>query len=207
MQTTNQLHTASDNPTGSPLHRAGQALWFIPHTALVYAIAKYLPIQLAAWIRNTLLPLLQHPTSAGSFEFLFSHLLAFTFIPASLVGLINVRLRHKAAAFVWIVPAFVLIYKIVTFPALSVLQSQQGAAFHHCFGGNFLIPEFRDWRDFWNIAETNPDMMRGMDQLQFTGPFYVSIGYSLAALVSRQIRITSEVSKSDEAPYAGESDA
>lgn len=198
MDTASEVDTARDNPTGSLLRRPGQALWFIPHTIVVYAIAKYVPIELSAWTRNTLLPLLQHPTSSGSFEFLFSNLLAFTFIPASLIGLINVRLRHKAAEFVWVVPALILIYKIVTFPASSVLQNQHGGAFHHYFGGGFLIPEFRDWRDFWSIVATNPDMTRGMDQLKFAAPFYVGIGYSLAALVSRHIKTTTRTAEDEE---------
>jgi len=51
------------------------------------------------------------------------------------------------------------------------------------FWGRVLIPEYRDWHDFWSIVASNPDMTRGMAQLSFTAPFYAGIGYSLAAWI------------------------
>src|SRR5208337_1722827 len=139
-----------------------QVLWFLLHVAAVYAIVELCAPWLAGWTRGTLLPLLRHPTSSGSFEFLFSHIFAFSFIAAFLSGLTNARFRHKAAQFVWLVPAVILAYKFATFPAPSVFQSQFSAAFHHYFGSGFLIPEFRNWRDFWSIVGSNSDMTRGM---------------------------------------------
>jgi ABC-type multidrug transport system permease subunit len=72
-------------------HSAGgwQILWFLLHLTAVYAMVKFCTPWLAGWTRGTLLPLLQTPTSSGRFEFLFSHILAFSFIPAVLFGLVN----------------------------------------------------------------------------------------------------------------------
>jgi len=138
---------------------------------------------------------LQHPTSFGSFEFLFSHVLAFSFIPAFLFGLINARFKHKAAQFVWLVPTVILAYKFATFPASSVLQSQFSAALHQYFGGGFLIPEFRDWHDFWSIVGSNSDMTRGMAQLKFTAPFCAGVEYSVAAWIGRRTALNRKVAE------------
>src|ERR1700691_3623728 len=159
-------------PHTTAAHSAGgwQVLWFLLHLAAVYASAGFLTPWLAGWTRGTLLPLLQqHPASSGRFQFLFSHILAFSFIPAFLSGLINARFRHKTAQFVWLVPAAVLAYKFATFSAPSVLQNQF-SAFHQYFGGGFVVPEFRNYHDLFSIAGSNSDMTRGMAQLQFTGP-------------------------------------
>ena len=66
--------------------RAWQVLWFLVHLTAVYAIAKFVTPWLAGWTHGTLLPLLQHPSSFGRFEFFFSHILALSFIPAFLSG-------------------------------------------------------------------------------------------------------------------------
>jgi hypothetical protein len=179
-------------------YRAGvwQIPWFLFHLAIVYFIAKFVTLWLAAWIGGTLLPLLQNRTLlqprtfSGRFEFLFSHMLAFSFIPAFLSSLVNTRLRHKTAQFVWLVPAVILAYKFASFSAPSVLQSQFSAAFNHYFGGGFLIPDFHDWHEFFSILGSSSDMTRGMAQLQFTAPFYAGVGYSVAAWIARRLELS-----------------
>ena len=163
--------------------------------AVVYAITNFCTTWLAGWTRGTLLPLLQQPTSSSSFEFLFSHLFAFSFIPAFAVGLVNARFKHSVAPFVWLVPTVVLAYKFLTFQAPSILQNQFHLAFHHYFGGGFLIPEFRNWHDFWTIVRKNPDMFRGKAQLNFTAPFYAGIGYSGAAWIGHRTNSSQKVSE------------
>src|SRR5580658_8150551 len=170
-----------------------QIPWFLFRVAVVYAITNFCTIWLAGWTRGTLLPLLQRPTSSSRYEFLFSHLFAFSFVPAVVVGLVNARFKHKAAQFVWVVPTAILAYKFLTFPAPSVFPSQFSAAFHRYFEGGFLIPEFRDWHDFW--AMVGPDMMRGRVQLYFTASFYAGIGYSVAAWIGRRTNLSEKVSE------------
>jgi hypothetical protein len=162
---------------------------FLLHLSAIYVIASSCPPRLAGWIRTFLLPLLEVPTSSSSFEFLFSHIFEFSFIPALIAGLANAKFKHKAAQYVWLVPTIVLAYKFVTFPIAprSVLDSAPSvfpkfsAAFHQYFAGDFLIGEYHDWGDFWGMVRSNPDMMRGMTQLRVTAPFYAGIGYCLAA--------------------------
>lgn len=171
-----------------------QLLWFLLHLTLVYAIVKFFTPWLAGWTRGTAIPLLlQHPASSSRFEFLYSHLLALSFVPAFFAGLVNARFRHKAALFVWLVPALILAYKFATFPATSVLQSQLTAAFHEYFGGGFVIGEFQNWREFWDIVGSNSDMMRGMAQMQYTAPFYAGIAYSTAAWIGCRTELNRRV--------------
>jgi hypothetical protein len=175
-----------------------QILWFLLDLAAVYVLVELIVPWLTGWTRNRLLPNLQHPSPSGRFEFAYSHILAFSFIPAFLLGLINARFRRKAAQFLWLVPAAILAYKFVTFPSPSVFQSQFSAAFHQYFGGGFVIPEFRNWQEFASIATSNADMTRGMVQLRFTAPFYAGVGYSLAAWIGCRIQPSRKLVKGND---------
>jgi hypothetical protein len=75
-----------------------------------------------------------------------------------------------------------LIYKLLTFPSASSVLAQRASwpAFHHYFGGGFLIPSTNNWKDFWMLVGTSDDTARGLDQLNFTAPFYAGIAYSMA---------------------------
>src|SRR5579864_3403553 len=192
-------------------HTAGgwQILWFLLHLTTVYVMVKFFTAWLAGWTRGTVLPLLHLPTSSSRFEFLYSHIFALTFVPAFFAGLINARFKHRAAQFVWLVPTVILAYKFATFPAATVFQSQFSAAFHQYFGGGFVIGEFRDWREFWNIVESNSDMMRGMAQMQYTAPFYAGVAYSVAAWIGRRteltLRVADKVGASERARFGHQS--
>lgn len=180
------------------------ALWFVPHLVAVYILANFCAPQLAGWTHNTLLPfLLQRPVSSGRFEFGFSHLLAFSFIPAFLTGLVNAKFKHRAAHFVWSVPTAILAYKFITFPVTtSVLQSQSSVlqrhlsfAFHQFFSGGFHIPEFYNVKELWSITSSNPDMARGLAQLDFTAPFYAGVAYSIAAWISAGAQLNRRIAE------------
>jgi hypothetical protein len=192
-QTTGERVSLEDKPAS---YAAGgwQLLWFLLHLAVVYAIVKFFTPWLAGWTRGTALPLLlQHSTPSSRFEFLYSHLLALSFVPAFFAGLINARFKHKAAQFVWLVPTMILAYKFATFPAPSVLQSQLAAAIHQYFGDGFTIGEFQNWREFWDIVRFNSDMMRGMAQMQYTAPFYAGVAYSAAAWIGWRTELNRKV--------------
>ncbi len=193
----------------APYRRNGwEILWFLLHLAAVYVIVEFCTPWLAGWTRGTLLPFLGYPASSGRFEFLFSHILAFSFIPAFLAGLINVRFKHKAAQFVWLIPAAILAYKFATFPSPSAFQSQFPAAFHQFFGGAFAVPEYHNWEEFWSIASSH-DVTRGMVQLKFTAPFYAGVGYSTAACIGRRVdlhrKVAEKVTKWEESRFGNDS--
>jgi hypothetical protein len=72
-----------------------QILWFFAHLAAVYIMVNSVTSWLAGWTWRTLLPLLQIPNrSLGHFDFLFTHLFAFSFLPAFLAGFNNLRFKH-----------------------------------------------------------------------------------------------------------------
>lgn len=170
-----------------------QALWFLLHLAAVYALVEFFTPWLSGWTAGKVLPLLQHPSSSGPFQFLFSHLFGLSFVPAFLLGLINSRFKHRAAQFVWLVPAVILAYKFVTFPATSVFASQFSAAFHQYFAGGFLFDgswAMSDMRDFGS-----PDIRRGLAQIQFTAPFYAGLGYSIAAWMGCRTDLSRKVAE------------
>ncbi|SRR6266496_116454 len=197
MESATEGNVESQKPLAQHSQGGWRVLWFPVHLAAVYVVVNFCTAWLAGWTRGTLLPLLQIPTSSGRFEFLYSHVFAFSFLPAFLFGLINARFKHKAAQFVWLVPTAILAYKFATFQVSSVLQNQLSAAFHQYFGGGFVIPEFQNWQEFWSIAGSNPDMIRGLAQMNFTAPFYAGAGYSVAAWIGNRtelnLRITEKV--------------
>jgi hypothetical protein len=163
--------------------------WFFAHLAAVYLTVKFWTPRLAGWTWGTLLPLLQLPTSLSSFAFLFSHIFVFSFVPAFVAGLVMARFRPKAAQTVWLIPTVILAYKLVSYRAGISILSHSWPAFHHYFGGDFLIPEFYDWHQFWSMVGSSSDMTRGIAQLTFTAPFYAGVGYSLAAWICHRTRM------------------
>jgi hypothetical protein len=176
-----------------------QLPWFLLHLAAVYFVVKFVTLPLAGWVRGWLLPFLREPTSSGSFEFFFSHIFFFSFAPAFFLGTIASQFKHKTAQFVSLVPAGILAYKLLTFTAVatSVLQSQPPSvsAFHQYFGGDFHIPEYRDFHDLFEIAASYPDMARGMAQLSFTAPFYAGVAYSVAVWIGHRTKLSQTVSQ------------
>jgi hypothetical protein len=176
-----------------------QPAWFLLHLAAVYFVVKFVTTPLSGWAKGWLLPSIQAPTSSGDFEFLFSHIFLFSFGPALFLGIIASRFQHKIAQFVWLVPAGILAYKLLTFTgvATSVLYSTSPSvsAFHQYFGGDFQIPEYRDFHELFAIAASYPDMSRGMAQLTFTAPFYAGLAYSTAAWIGHRTKLVQRLSE------------
>ncbi|GEM_PF-6299536 len=156
--------------------------------AFVYFASRFLTFQLAGWILRGR-HLLGMPPSFSNFSFTFNHLFVFTFFPAVAGGCVASHVfRRRASEFVWLCAASVLLYKILTFhTAHSVLGEVPGLGpWHYYFDGDFLIPDFRTWEEFWQQVAASPDMTRGMAQADYTGPFYASLGYSAMAFVYRR---------------------
>ncbi len=153
----------TEPPASTQVHPAWQLVRFGLHLAAVYLTVNFCSIWLAGRFHDWVLPLVDPGNSTSMFQFVFSHLFAFTFIPALAVGLINAKYRNKAALFVWTVPTIILAYKFITFPT-SVFQNRFEAAFHYFFAGSFLIGEFHNFTELFSVVAANPDAIRGMDQ-------------------------------------------
>ena len=163
-----------------------QVIWFLTHLAAVYIIVNSVTPWLAGWTGHTFLPGLQITNeSSSNEEFFFSHLFVFCFVPTLVAGFNNLKFKHRVAEYAWVVPGMVLAYKLATFSvATSVLAHTSVSAFHQYFGSDFFVPQYHNWQEFWEIVRSNPDMTRGLAQVQFTGPFYAGVGYSLGASIS-----------------------
>jgi hypothetical protein len=162
-----------------------QGVRFLLHLAAVYATVNICCPWLAGTIYSTVMPTLGIAPTGSSFQFLFAHLFAFSFVSALVSGFVNAKYQHTVALFVWTVPVAILAYKFATFPA-SIFDSRFTAALHHYVGGSFLVPEFHNYRDLFAYVAPNLDARRGMDQFRFTAPVYAGIGYSLGAWVSKE---------------------
>ena len=171
-----------DSDTSDTWYGIGrQALRLTLHQVAVYVVTNFCTALLAGWIWSVL-PYFNLPRSGSSLQFLSNHLLILSVVPAFLTGLLNSRYRHSVAQFVWILPAIILAFKLMTFPEkASVFQSSAWPAFHYYFGGKFLIGEFHSWREFYEIIfSPNPDIRRSLAQQRFTAPLYAGIAYSFA---------------------------
>jgi hypothetical protein len=179
-------------------HSRSEAVWlivqFLLHLSVVYFIARYAVPWLSGWTEGRLLPLLGLSTSSSRFEFLFSHVFILSFALAFAAGLINARFKHKAAWFVWLVPSAILAYKLITFPSVSVLSVQSHPVLHYYFAGGFHIPQFSNWQDFWTLVQKNPEMARGMAQLNYSAPFYAGVGYSTTAWIGQRLSFAEKIS-------------
>jgi len=172
-------------PRTIPAKPAGvfrQTVRFALHLVAVYLIVQFLTMWVAGRVHDVFLPfVLQHQPTVSYFQFAFTHLFAFSFFPAVVVGFMYSEwFRHRVALMVWIVPLAVLAYKFATFPS-SLFQNHLTVAFHEYFAAGFMIPEFHSYRELFELVGPNPDTLRGMQQLHYTAPVYAAIGYSLGA--------------------------
>jgi hypothetical protein len=139
--------------------------------------------------------LLGRSLGGNPFQFFFSHLLAFSFLPGLVAGFTIARsLGNKIIRFVWIVPVAVLLFLFVfTGPGMyptMLWESDFRQSFHFFFGAGFrIVGEFHDFRDFPTLMRQNMvEFLRGYAQLRVTVPAYVGVGYSLGAGLSLGIK-------------------
>jgi len=135
------------SPAKGPTTALRQLIRLLLHLAALYITVYVCSPWLAGAVYNFLMPGLSVPRAGSSFQFFFSHLLAFSFIPAFLSGLVNTRYRHAVALLVWIVPTAVLVYKLGGWPSCGfrVRYHERGC------------PSFRAFR---KLGTTNADPER-----------------------------------------------
>jgi hypothetical protein len=161
-------------------------LRFLMHLAVVYLVANFLVLWLIGQFHDRILPLLGMSPDASRFQFAFNHLLLFGVVCGLCSGIIVAGYNHRAAQFVWAVPAAILAFKFITFPS-SLFANHVSLAFHHYLAGGFLIPEFHSYREMF--AGWSPDYERGLDQVRFTLPVYVSTAYGCASWAGARLGI------------------
>jgi hypothetical protein len=173
-------------PVGQSTSIPRRFVQFSLHLAIVYLLAKFTVLWLTGVAHNVILPLLRLPSQEGRLEFAFNHLALFSVLCGLIAGFVAATYEHRAAQLVWIVPAAILIDKFATFPT-SVLESHFDVAYHHYLARGFLIAEARDYEALFR--GWNSDYDRGLDQLTFAVPVYVSIAYGFATWVGIRLGI------------------
>jgi|HubBroStandDraft_6_1064221.scaffolds.fasta_scaffold159666_2 hypothetical protein len=173
------------------------AIWQgVLHIAAIYALARlFTPWLLDVTLDKVLPFLLGRPLGGNPFQFFFSHLLAFSFLPGLVAGFAIAKIfGNKIIRFVWLVPVAVLLFLFVfTGPGMyptMLWESDFRQAFHYFFGAGFrIVGEFHNFRDFPTLMGQNmSEFLRGYAQLRVTVPAYVGAGYSLGAWLSLGIK-------------------
>jgi hypothetical protein len=115
--------------------------------------------------------------------FAFSNLLAFSVIPAFLVGFIlNAKFRHEVAEYIWVVPVAILGFEFIfngpgMYPTM-LGNSDFPKAFQFFFGGGLST----------DLTHPNADWVRVYAQITFTMPAYASLAYSLGAFLGIRVK-------------------
>jgi hypothetical protein len=173
-------------PTPGPAGWRRQLVRYLLHLWLVYALLRFAADPLDSWIHSPLALARPHLRTVGLDQFLMSNLLAFSVIPAFLTAfVINSRLRHRAACFVWIVPvaflAFNFLFRSATIYPTIPFESDFRPALHYWFGGGFNIN---------NRAAYAQEAFRVYYQFKVTAPAYAGMSYSLGAWLAIKFRIS-----------------
>jgi hypothetical protein len=154
------------------------------HLLAAYLTLHFATESLTGWIHYILSVLRPQWQNINPIQFLMSNLLLFSSLPAFLAAfLMNAKLQHRAAIFVWIVPAIVFAYSFVfhspgIYPTIP-LESELRPALHHWFGGGFKIV---------NREAYTQDVYRIYHQLTFTALVYAGAAYSLGAWLAMKFR-------------------
>ena len=162
----------------------------ILHLVAIYGVARICPPLLSNFVHDVVYPvLLRRPPGSSSWQFFFSHLFVFSFLPALIAGFVNSKwLPHKIARFVWTIPTTILIVVFVLSASAGnglFVENDIQQAFYNFFGGNFVIPgEYHATRELLKDFLHNPDLLRGFEQFKITVPMYVGLAYSVGARLS-----------------------
>lgn len=160
---------------------------FLLHLSVVYLVANFCVSWLAGRIYDSVIPLLQIPSSESRFQFLFNHLAILGLLCGMLAAVVTAQYRHGAMKWVWTVPTAVVVYKFATYPS-TLFENHFAVAFHHYFSAGFLIPEFHSYSEMF--AAWSPEYVRGLDQMRYAAPAYAGIGYSAAGWLVMRFGLT-----------------
>ena len=147
-------------------------------TAAAVCGVHFGPWLLSRWF-VWILPLAGMPTGALTADYYLQHFEVASIVPALVVGYVLSWHLPRLAPCAWILPAVVLVYKILTFnePYASILAPHSSTRFSYFFVIERSMPTFRDLR--------GADPIRVAAQLFVVAPFYAGLAYSIGALAAR----------------------
>ncbi len=158
--------------------------WYGFHLAAVYVSARLF----TPWIAGRIYAWTFPSVSSGSqsdLGFLLCHIFVLSFVPALIAGLVNAGFDCETAMLVWVIPSSILAYQCLILP-VGVMQSHITVVYHEYFAGGFVVPRYRNYGELFAVVGANPDILRGIQQLRFTAPFYAAVAYSISG-VSRKL--------------------
>lgn len=173
------------------MHRAGLT-WLgdteIGPFALHTTAAAVCGIHLGPWLLNCwfflVLPLAGLTRTPTGNDYL-QHFEVASVVPAFVVGYVLSLYFRRRGTWAWIVPAVVLLYKLLTFvdPYASVLVPHVSTRFSYFFIIQRIAPTFAP--GFGGV-----DVVRVAEQMFVIAPFYSGLAYSIGALAVRHSLLT-----------------
>lgn len=180
---------------------------FALHTTAVPLCGIFLgPWLFSRWF-VWILPLFRISPALPRADYWMQHLELVSIIPALVFGALIARYYEKLASWAWVLPTFILFYRLLTFSNAnaSVLASADPwSRFSYYFVIQQHMPTFS--RSFG----ISGDPIRVAQQLDVTVPFYSGIAYSIGALLTKHKavdRIVSSLRREPEPEVFGPEDA
>ena len=98
-------------------------------------------------------------------------------VPALVLGYLLPRYLRRMATYAWVLPAVILVYKLLTFtePQVSVLAPHSSTRWEYFFVIQRTMPTFTP--GFGGV-----DPIRVAEQIDFVAPFYAGLAYSAGAV-------------------------
>lgn len=142
-------------------------------------------IHLGPWLLSRwfvwILPLTGASAHTPKWDEYLQHFELASIVPACIVGYLLFRYLHRMATYAWIVPAVLLLYKMVTFiePYTSILAPHPWTRFSYFFVILKSMPMLAP--PYYGGA----DAVRIVTQIDFVGPFYSGLAYTAGALAMK----------------------
>lgn len=155
---------------------------FALHTTAAVACAIHLsPWLIGRWF-FWVLPLarVSRPGWWAPRDYYIQHLAGVTILPAILAGYFLARQSRRLATCAWIIPTFVMVYKLLEFtdaPSSVFLPVTHFTRFAYFFSPVTRMPRFSEF--------SMPDIDRTLDQMFVVAPFYSAVAYSIGAFAAK----------------------
>lgn len=154
--------------------------------ALHAAAAAICGIHFGPWLLSRwyawVLPLTGRSNQVPTGDAYFQNFELVSIVPAVIVGYLLARRFRRFAAYAWVLPTLVLVYKLLMFtePSVSVLASSSSMTrFEYFFVIQRKMPTFI--RGFGGV-----DPIRVALQMTVIAPFYSGLAYSVGALAGKR---------------------
>jgi hypothetical protein len=151
---------------------------FALHTTAAAVCGLYLGPWLLSRRYVWIMPLSGLPSHAPTGSDWLQHFELTSIVPALVLGYLLSRYLGRLATYAWVLPAVILVYKLLTFnePQVSVLAPHSSTRWEYFFVIQRTMPTFTS--GFGGV-----DPIRVAEQIDVVAPFYAGLAYSAGAIV------------------------